>query len=105
MELEAAAAVEPERDFGRWPLAAGVASALLLAACVKWAHHFGVRTDLLIAAWAVTTLAALVTSLLSHPRGRGARFGLMLALVSVVALALAGVAFAIGDPPNSCGGG
>jgi hypothetical protein len=93
-------------DLGRWPAYTGIASVGLLAASIRWAHHFGVVTDLLILSWATTFLFALVGSLLTRPRKRAARLALMCSLVSVAALVVAGVVFAAGgDPAGACGGG
>ena len=94
----------------RSALALGVASAALLAASIRWAHHWGATADTVVAAWALTTCAALVSSILAlkanPPSPAVARAGLTLALVSVVALVLAGLAFAAGgDPGGACGGG
>ena len=94
----------------RRALVLGVSSALLLAASFRWAHHWGVIADTLVATWALTTCLALVSSiraLKANPPSRGmARAGLTLTLFSVVALILAGLAFAAGgDPGGACGGG
>lgn len=90
----------------------GVASIVLLAASLKWAHHWGPRADLIVAAWAVTTTVAFVGGLRLHvamgekSMGRFAKFGLAFAGISVGALIVAAVAFAAGsDPAGACGGG
>jgi hypothetical protein len=110
--------VEPELErterrtaLGRGAFALGLASVVLLAASVKWAHHWSPRTGTLVVAWALATLAALATSVWTLARRRASKwlaaYGLMLALVSVAALALAGIAFAAGrgDLAGPCGGG
>jgi hypothetical protein len=40
----------------------GAGSAALLGAAVRWAHHWGVVADSLVAAWALTTIGALAMS-------------------------------------------
>ena len=90
--------------------ACGLASSGLLAAALRYAHHWGPRTDAIVAAWAVATLGGLAASLRSLDRppggGRLAWLGLALSGVSVLALALAGVAYLLGaDPTGACGGG
>ena len=100
-----AAATLSQVERGRRPLLAGLASLALLGACFKWAHDFGVVSDLLIGSWILATAAALVTAVRARPWTLAARTGLVLGLVSVGALVFAGVAFALGEPPNSCGGG
>jgi hypothetical protein len=110
VELDTEVPPDPYPDLGRWPAVAGIASVVLLAASVRWAHHFGLVTDLLIMGWATSFLLALATSILSKSRTlaskRSARLGLALSLVSVAVLIVAGVAFAAGgDPAGACGGG
>lgn len=95
---------------GRAAAALGVASALLLVGSIRWAHHWGVRTDALVASWGIATIAALVSSIRAlraeTPRRRAAKTGLALALLSVVVLVFAGLAYAAGsDPAGACGGG
>jgi hypothetical protein len=109
--------VEPELErterrtaLGRGAFVLGVVSVVLLAASVKWAHHWSPRTGALVVGWALATLGALVTSVWCLARGRASKwlaaYGLLLALVSVGALALAGIALAAGgDPTGGCGGG
>ena len=103
-------AVEVTSPLSRAAAITGVASVLLLAAAVRWAHHWGPLADTIVFAWALATCVALPCSILalkSSPPRRGlARLGLALALVSVVVLCLAGLAFAAGgDPGGACGGG
>src|SRR5215207_9900847 len=74
---------------------ASAASAVLLAASVRYAHSWGAVTGSLVAAWALSTVAALVLSLWSLDTSGASRWlaklGIALALVSVVALVSAGV--------------
>ena len=58
-----------------------MASVTLLAAALRWAHHWGALADLIVASWAAGTLGALVVSLRSTdgPGRRAALFGLALA--------------------------
>lgn len=90
----------------------GIASILLLGASFKWAHHWGARADLIVAAWAVATAVAFIGGLRLHIAlgeksiGRFAKFGFALAAISVGALIVTGIAFAAGsDPAGACGGG
>jgi len=94
--------------------ASGVLSLALLAASIKWAHHWGVRADLLVACWGATTVGALWFSLRARRASRVmematpflARLGIWLAAVSLAALVVAGIAAAAGmDPAGACGGG
>src|SRR6478735_6748903 len=90
----------------RLPAVLGIASVVLLAAALRWAHHWGALADLIVASWAAATLGALVVSLRSTdgPGRRAALFGLALAGVSVAALVVAGIAAAAGaDPAGACG--
>ena len=88
----------------------GVASVALLAAALRWAHHWSAVADTLVAAWAVSTVLALVASIRAfrvpwHAR-RFAKLGLALAGVSVLALVLAGLLWAAGiNAAGACGGG
>ena len=114
IEVAATAPVTPKRS----PIAAalGVLSVALLGASLRWAHHWGPLADTIVAAWAVATLGALVVSvlllqqnslwLMTHAARRLAKIGLAGGIVSLFALALAGIAFAAGmDPAGACGGG
>ena len=93
----------------------GVLSVALLGASFVWAHHWGVQTDTLVAAWAVATIGSLVASIwllrdeMVWPTRlalRLAKIGLAGGLVSIAALALAGMVYAAGvDPTGACGGG
>jgi hypothetical protein len=99
---------EPATARDRLPAALGMASVALLAAALRWAHHWGALADLIVASWAAATLGALVVSLRSTdgPGRRAALFGLALAGISVAALVVAGIAAAAGaDPAGACGGG
>jgi hypothetical protein len=84
------------------PAELGAASVLLLAASIRWAHHWQTtQTQVLVVAWAVATGAALVVGL-----RRRARLGLALVAVSLIALVVAGAVWAAGyDPAGACGGG
>ena len=88
---------------------AGLASVLLLAASLRWAHHWGARTDALVAGWALATIAGLVLGVRAARTPRPPRLallGLALALLSVLALVVAGGVWAAGyDPAGACGGG
>jgi hypothetical protein len=87
---------------------------VLLAASLVWAHHWNVRADTIVAAWALTTLAAVWFSVRSLRASHAAlvvtpvlaKLGAWLAAVSVMALVVAGIAAAAGmDPAGACGGG
>jgi hypothetical protein len=93
----------------------GVLSVALLGASFVWAHHWGVQTDTLVAGWAVATIGSLVVSIWvlrdemvwpTRVALRLAKIGLAGGIVSIAALALAGVVYAAGiDPTGACGGG
>ncbi len=93
---------------GRIGGSSGVLSLALLAASIKWAHHWGVRADLLVSFWGVTTVGALWFSLRARRAARLAfeftpalaKLGIWLAAVSLAALVMAGM-----DPAGACGGG
>jgi len=101
----------------RAPVAAtlGVLSVALLAVSFLWAHHWGVLTDTLVIAWGVATLGSLAVAIqllrddLVWPTRlalRLAKIGLAGGLVSIAALALAGMVYAAGiNPAGACGGG
>lgn len=102
----------------RGPVAAilGVLSVALLGASFVWAHHWGVLADSLVIAWAIATLGSLVVStrflfsfkVLHSTRfaRRLARTGLAGGLVSILALVVAGAAWAAGiNPTGVCGSG
>jgi hypothetical protein len=114
----------PARVSPRVTALLGATSFLLLIASFMWAHHWGPVADSLVAAWAVTTLASLrygrkIRRAYAKRDSDGVRVGqfraaqrrlanvaLAFASVSVVALVLAGAAFALGgDPAGACGGG
>ena len=102
--------MEHPRTLGFTAFAVGALSLALLGASIAWAHHWNGRAAALVAGWSVSTLAALVLSSLAlrGPRGgKGfAAYGLLFGILSVVALALAGVGYAAGmDPGAACGGG
>ncbi len=93
----------------------GVLSVALLGASFVWAHHWGAQADTLVAAWAVATIGSLVASIwllrddMVWPTRlalRLAKIGLAGGVVSIAALALAGIVYAAGvDPTGACGGG
>jgi hypothetical protein len=101
----------------RAPAAAtlGVLSVALLGASFVWAHHWGPVADALVIGWAVATLGSIAVAIhllrdeLVWPTRlalRLAKIGLAGGIVSIVALALTGVAFAVGiNPTGVCGGG
>lgn len=93
---------------------AGLFSLALLAASIRWAHHWGVRADLLVCLWGIATVAAFSFSLRARRASRAesettpalAKLGFWLVAVSLAALLVAGIAAAAGmDPAGACGGG
>jgi hypothetical protein len=95
---------------GRTAGLAGLASAALLAAAFRWAHHWSPLALAIVSGWGVATLTAFGASIralcLSGGSRRLAKLGLWLAIGSLVALAVAGIAYAAGaDPAGACGGG
>jgi len=97
----------PSPRRGRVAAALGTASTLLLAAAVRWAHHWGPLADAIVVAWVVATLAALPASIFALLCRGGARrlagLGLALALLSTSAPF---VAYGAGtNTAGSCGGG
>ena len=102
--------MDTARRAARSSALAGLASAALLGASIAWAHHWDARADALVAGWGAATLAALVLSTLAlrttGPWRGSAKLGLALAIVSLLALAVAGLSAAAGaDPSGMCGGG
>jgi hypothetical protein len=102
--------MEHHRTLGLTAFAVGLLSLALLGASIAWAHHWNARALVLVSGWSVSTLVALVLSSLGLRGPRGAKgfaaYGLLFGILSVVALALAGVAYAAGmDPGAACGGG
>lgn len=90
------------------PAPLGVSSVLLLGASVRWAHHWAKpQTPALVVGWSLATIGVLVVSFIV--RGRGVRFvklGVALGAVSLLALGVAGVAWAGGfNTSGGCGGG
>lgn len=89
----------------------GVAAVALLAASLRWAHHWDVQTDSLVVAWAATTGSALVLS--SRLRNTATRAGRRLAtiglggsLLSLGALPVLGILYLAGiNAASACGGG
>jgi len=102
--------VAPSGRRGRLGAVLGVASLLLLGAAFLWAHHWGPLTDTIVIAWGLSWMAALgvsIWALRANDAGRTlAKVGLVLACVSILALAASGIAAAAGvDPAGLCGGG
>src|SRR4051794_34102867 len=90
--------------------ALGLASAALLGAAFIWAHHWNPVAVSIVSAWALVTVLALGISIwalrTSRAAQRFAKLGLSLAGISLLALALAGLAFAVGiNTAGACGGG
>ena len=93
----------------------GVLSVALLGASFVWAHHWGVRADTLVIAWAIATIGAFAVSIpvlwsrdlwLTRLAIRLARIGLAGGIVSLAALVLAGAVWAAAiNPTGACGGG
>jgi hypothetical protein len=88
----------------------GLLSLATLAASIVWVHHWSARSDAIVTVWSLSTLGALGVSCWaletsSGPR-RWARLGVTLAAVSLLALVLAGIAWAAGvSVSGACGGG
>jgi hypothetical protein len=102
--------MERPRTLGFAAFAVGGLSLVLLGASIAWAHYWDARADALVTGWGVFTLAALVLSVLGLRGPRGAKgfaaYGLLFGILSILVLALAGVAYAAGmDPGAACGGG
>jgi hypothetical protein len=96
----------------RAPAAAalGILSVALLGASLQWAHHWGTLADTIVIAWGLATVGSLVLSLQSLGMTtlgkRLAKIGLAGGIISILALVLAGIAFAAGvNPAGACGGG
>jgi hypothetical protein len=88
----------------------GVMSLALLLASFRWAHHWNAIADTIVAGWGLATIAAAAVSVwslrTSSASRRFAKFGVVLGLVSVLALVLVGVLSAAGiDAAEQCGGG
>jgi hypothetical protein len=94
---------------GRLGGALGLVSLASLAASLVWAHHWTLRADAIVLVWGLSTTGALVTSRRSLLRSEAARgwawLGLWLAVLSVLALIVAGIAAAAGASMPGCGGG
>jgi hypothetical protein len=108
MELDTA--IEQSSTRGRVGGALGLASAGLLYAAFKWAHHWNPVAVSIVATWGLTTFLALTVSLWSLLTRRAARrlakLGVCLAGISLLTLALAGLALAAGvNMGGGCGGG
>jgi hypothetical protein len=108
MELDPA--IEQSTARGRTGAALGLASAVLLYAAFNRGHHWNPEAISIVSAWSVTTLLALSISLWALLTRRAARrfakLGVCLAGVSLLALALAGLALAAGvNMGGGCGGG
>jgi hypothetical protein len=88
----------------------GLASVVLLAASVRWAHHWGLVADTIVSAWALATIGALSVSVWSLRTSRASRefakIGIVLTLLSLLALTVDGALYAVGiDAAGACGGG
>lgn len=88
----------------------GLLSLTTLVAAVVWVHHWSPRSDAIVTTWAIATVGALGISCWSlgqSTAARGwARLGVSLAIVSLLALAVAGIAYAAGTSVSgACGGG
>ena len=119
--LAAARRSTPDPEPGLEPRRSAVAAALgllsvaLLGASFVWAHHWGPLADTIVVAWAVATLGALVLSVQvvgsdrlwpTRLATRLAKIGLAGGIVSILALAISGIAYAAGiNPTGACGGG
>ncbi len=108
MELDTGIEQSPAR--GRAGGALGLASAVLLIAAFNWAHHWNPEAVSIVSAWGLTTVLALSISvwalLTSRAARRFAKLSVCLAGVSLLTLALAGLAFAAGfNMAGGCGGG
>jgi hypothetical protein len=95
---------------GRTGEALGLASAALLLASFRWAHHWGPSSVALVASWALATISAFVVSVWSLRTSLASRrfalVGLALALLSVLALPVVAALYAAGiDAADACGGG
>jgi hypothetical protein len=106
-----ALAIPPEFP-KRAPVAAalGILSVALLGASLQWAHHWGPLADTIVIGWCIATIGSLVLSLqslgMTTVGKRLAKIGLAGGIVSILALVLAGIAFAAGiNPTGVCGGG
>lgn len=102
--------MERPRTLGFAACVVGALSLALLGGSIAWAHHWNARADALVTGWGVSTLAALVLSSLGLRGPRDAKgfaaYGLLFGILSMLALALAGAAYAAGmDPGAACGGG
>ena len=95
---------------GRTGAALGAASAALLFASIRWAHHWDPGTVSIVVGWASSTIAAFVVSVRSlrttSASRRLATAGVLLTLVSPLTVALFGVLYAVGvDASTACCGG
>jgi hypothetical protein len=100
---------QPSRAAGRLAFLAGAGSPLLLAASLRWAHHWNVFTLLLVAAWAMAMLATPPLSIRALRRRSAtgfAKWGLTLNVLCWLGIAVAALLIAEfnADIP-SCGGG
>jgi Kef-type K+ transport system membrane component KefB len=106
-------ALEPRRSAVAALL--GLLSVALLGASFVWAHHWGPLADAIVVAWAISTISALILSLQvvgsdrlwpTRLATRLAKIGLAGGIVSLLALAISGIAYAAGiNPTGACGGG
>ena len=105
------AAVEPVEPYeepgigrlARIGLGSGCLSLALLGVAIAYVHHWNPISAAIVGAWAITLTVALVASGRAIARGtksrRIARWGLTLCVISLIALAVAGLAFAAGADP------
>jgi hypothetical protein len=98
------------RKLSRVGLWTGLVSVILLGAAIRFAHHWNPISLAIVTPWGVATLVAFGASARAVARAtrsrRIARWGLALCSISLLALAVAGLAFAAGgDPAGACGGG
>src|SRR5436305_14656389 len=108
--IEAFATPSSATGWSRVAAAFGLLSVALPGASLRWAHHWGPRTDALVVAWALATIGALAVSIpligATIIGKRLTKIGLVGGLVSVGALVLAGGLYAAGfDVAGACGGG
>lgn len=114
MSSEALSATPPRPPASGATVAAvagsGAASLALLVTAILFAHHWGAVTAAIVAGWAVATIAAARgVWVLSSGTGAATRIAVRIAgaavLASVAMLIFAGVVWATGGDPASCGGG
>ena len=93
---------------GRLAGAFGLASVVLLGAAIVWAHHWGPLVYAIVGAWAITTSAAAVATLIAvRNRASLMRFvGAACVAISFGTLFVVSATYATGhDPSDLCGAG